>query len=61
MAQEERSLQRHAAVHALLDQGVGSLKDARRPGWALNAVKRYARARSAGELRRRALVGWSPQ
>jgi transposase len=49
---EERTLQRHTAVHALLDQGVGLLECARRLGWALNTVKRYARVRSAEELRR---------
>jgi hypothetical protein len=43
---------RHAAVHALLDQGVGLLECARRLGWALNTVKRYARAATAEDLQR---------
>ncbi|WP_424534336.1 transposase [Sphaerisporangium viridialbum] len=47
---EERTLQRHAAVHALLDQGVGLLECARRLRCSLNTVKRYARVRSAEEL-----------
>jgi transposase len=51
-ALDERILDRHAAVHALLDQGVGLLDCARRLGWALNTVKRYARAATAEELRR---------
>ena len=37
---------------ALLDQGVGLLDCARRLGWALNTVKRYARAATAEELQR---------
>ncbi|MFC4093154.1 transposase [Micromonospora sp. GCM10011541] len=49
---DERTRQRHAAVHALLDQGVGLLECARRLGWALNTVKRYARAAIAEELQR---------
>jgi hypothetical protein len=43
---------RHAAVHALLGQGVGLLECARRLGWALNTVKRYARAATAEHLAR---------
>jgi hypothetical protein len=46
----ERTRKRHAAVHRLLDQGVGLLECARRLGWALNTVKRYARAATAEEL-----------
>ena len=49
---DERTRTRHAAVHELLDQGVGLLECARRLGWALNTVKRYARAGSAEELQR---------
>ena len=49
---DERTRQRHAAVHQLLDQGVGLLECARRLGWALNTVKRYARADRAGQLQR---------
>jgi hypothetical protein len=48
----ERTRARHAAVHALLDQGVGLLECARRLGWALNTVKRYARAATAEDLQR---------
>ncbi|HEX5598788.1 MAG TPA: ISL3 family transposase [Micromonosporaceae bacterium] len=51
-ALDERTKTRHAAVHALLDQGVGLLECARRLGWALNTVKRYARAATAEELQR---------
>ncbi|MFD1146053.1 ISL3 family transposase [Saccharothrix hoggarensis] len=51
-AAEERALQRHAAVHGLLDQGVGLLECARRLGVSLNTVKRYARIPSAEDLRR---------
>jgi hypothetical protein len=39
-------------VYKLLDQGVGLLECARRLGWALNTVKRYARAATAQELQR---------
>ncbi|NMH98763.1 ISL3 family transposase [Pseudonocardia sp. K10HN5] len=46
----ERTRARHAAVHELLGQGVGLLECARRLGWALNTVKRYARAATAEEL-----------
>lgn len=49
---DERTRTRHAAVHELLDQGVGLLECARRLGWALNTVKRYARAETASQLRR---------
>jgi DNA-binding NarL/FixJ family response regulator len=44
---DERTRARHAAVHQLLGQGVGLLDCARRLGWALNTVKRYARAATA--------------
>lgn len=47
---DERTRARHTAVHELLSQGVGLLECARRLGWALNTVKRYARATTAGEL-----------
>jgi hypothetical protein len=49
---DERTRTRHAAVHALLDQGVGLLECTRRLGWALNTVKRYARAATAEDLQR---------
>jgi len=49
---DERTRERHRAVHALLDQGHGLLECARRLGWALNTVKRYARAASADDLKR---------
>jgi transposase len=49
---DDRTQARHAAVHALLDQGVGLIDCARRLGWALNTVKRYARAATAEDLRR---------
>ncbi|MCE7007301.1 ISL3 family transposase [Kibdelosporangium philippinense] len=49
---EQRTRQRYAAVHDLLAQGVGLLECARRLGWALNTVKRYARAESAEALQR---------
>ncbi|MDQ1740581.1 MAG: hypothetical protein QOE53_2233, partial [Pseudonocardiales bacterium] len=48
----ERTRERHAAVHALLEHGVGLLECARRLGWALNTVKRYARAATAEQLQR---------
>ncbi|KLL10599.1 ISL3 family transposase [Frankia coriariae] len=51
-AREEHTRSRHAAVHTLLDEGVGLLECARRLGWALNTVKRYARADSAEALLR---------
>jgi transposase len=49
---DERSRARHTAVHELLDQGVGLLECSRRLGWALNTVKRYARAATAEQLQR---------
>ena len=49
---DERTRERHTAVHTLLDQGVGLLDCARRLGWALNTVKRYARAATAEDLQR---------
>jgi hypothetical protein len=39
-------------VHALLEQGVGLLECARQLGWALNTVKRYARATTPEDLQR---------
>jgi hypothetical protein len=48
----ERTRALHAAVHELLGQGVGLLECARRLGWALNTVKRYARAATAEQLHR---------
>jgi transposase len=39
-------------VHTLLDEGLGLLECARRLGWALNTVKRYARAATAEQLQR---------
>jgi hypothetical protein len=47
-----RTRQRHAALHDLLAQGAGLLACARRLGWSLNTVKRYARADTAEELLR---------
>jgi transposase len=47
-----RTRQRFAAVHALLADGVGLLECARRLGWSLNTVKRYARAQKVEELLR---------
>jgi hypothetical protein len=47
-----RTRERHAAVHNLLNQDVGLLECARRLGWSLNTVKRYARAKSVEELLR---------
>lgn len=49
---DERTRERHRAVHALLEEGHGLLECARRLGWALNTVKRYARAATADELQR---------
>ncbi len=49
---DQRTRDRHQAVHALLNQGHGLLECARRLGWALNTVKRYARAVTADELQR---------
>lgn len=51
-ALDERTRERHTAVHALLEEGVGLLECAKRLGWALNTVKRYARAGTADELQR---------
>ena len=51
-ALDERTRERHTAVHAMLEQGVGLLECARRLGWALNTVKRYARASNAEDLQR---------
>jgi transposase len=47
-----RTRERHAAVHALLSQNAGLLECARRLGWSLNTVKRYARADIAEQLLR---------
>jgi transposase len=47
-----RTRQRHAAVHALLADGAGLLECARQLGWALNTVKRYARAQNVQQLLR---------
>jgi transposase len=49
---DERTRARHAAVHELLDRGVGLLECTRRLGWSLNTVKRYARAATAEHLQR---------
>jgi hypothetical protein len=49
---DERTRTRHAALHELLGEGVGLLDCARRLGWALNTVKRYARAATPEELQR---------
>jgi hypothetical protein len=49
---DERTRVRHAAVHELLGQGVGLLECSRRLGWALNTIKRYARAATAEQLQR---------
>jgi DNA-binding NarL/FixJ family response regulator len=49
---DERTRARHAAVHELLGQGIGLLECARRLGWALNTVKRYARAATVEQLQR---------
>ena len=47
-----RTYARYTAVHDLLAQDVGLLECARRLGWSLNTVKRYARAQRAEELLR---------
>lgn len=47
-----RTRTRFAAVHDLLAQGVGLLDCARRLGWSLNTVKRYARAQDVEQLLR---------
>ncbi|MEU7876571.1 ISL3 family transposase [Dactylosporangium sp. NPDC049140] len=52
LARQQHTRQRHAAVHTLLNQGAGLLECARRLGWALNTVKRYARAATAEQLQR---------
>jgi transposase len=49
---DQRTRERHMAVHTMLEQGVGLLECARRLGWALNTVKRYARASTADDLQR---------
>jgi transposase len=41
-SRNQRTVERHAAVHDLLQNGVGLLECARRLGLALNTVKRYA-------------------
>lgn len=49
---EAQTRERHAAVHALLDQGAGLLECTRRLGWTINCVKRYARAERVEDLLR---------
>ena len=49
-SRNERTLQRHAAVHELLDAGVGLCETARQLGLALNTVKRYARTADGDQL-----------
>ncbi|MGW5644664.1 ISL3 family transposase [Saccharopolyspora sp. NPDC003752] len=49
---DARTRQRFAAVHELRAQGVGLMECARRLGWALNTVKRYARAERVEDLLR---------
>ncbi|GGP73917.1 hypothetical protein [Saccharothrix coeruleofusca] len=49
---EERTPQRHAAVHHLLGQGVGLLEHPQRLGISLNTVKRYARVEGRTEPER---------
>lgn len=51
-ALQERTRQRHATVHALLAEGLGLGACARRLGWGMNTVKRYARAETADDLLR---------
>ncbi len=51
-AREQQTRERHAAVHALLEQGAGLLEAARRLGWTINCVKRYARAERVEDLLR---------
>ena len=51
-ALSKRTRERFHAVHALLDEGAGLLECTRRLGWALNTVKRYARASKVEELLR---------
>lgn len=47
-----RRRERFTAVHDLLAEGAGLLECTRRLGWALNTVKRYARAERVEELLR---------
>lgn len=47
-----RTRERFTAVHDLLAEGAGLLECARRLGWALNTVKRYARAERVEDLLR---------
>nr|WP_269327971.1 transposase [Kineosporia mesophila] len=47
---DQRTADRHKAVHDLLAKGHGLLECSRRLGWALNTVKRYARAETAAQL-----------
>ncbi|RSM81906.1 ISL3 family transposase [Kibdelosporangium aridum] len=54
-----RTRERFASVHALLNQGVGLMECARRLGWALNTVKRYARAQTVQDLLRPPRYGTS--
>ena len=49
-SRNERVLQRHGAVHELLEAGVGLCETARRLGLALNTIKRYARVADADQL-----------
>jgi transposase len=49
-SRNEGVLARHAAVHDLLDAGVGLLECARRLHLGLNTVKRYAQAADADQL-----------
>lgn len=46
----DRVREQHAAVHALLDQGIGLSAIARQQGLARNTVRRFANAASADEL-----------
>ncbi len=49
-SRNERTLARHAAVHELLDGGVGLCETARRLGLGLNTVTRYARVADPDQL-----------
>jgi len=49
-SRNERTLARHAAVHELLDAGVGLCETARRLGLGLNTVKRYAHVTDPDQL-----------
>lgn len=51
-SRNERTLQRHAAVHESLESGVGLCETARHLGLALNTVKRYARISDPDQLLR---------